>query len=522
MGLWGGRRLGSGIIGGGGGSGWAAFSPILSLAQFESNTGCTLMQYINAQDSGSVTFGSSPGILSIADKTANANHLTVTSGANLVKSGSRNFVQWTGTSYGYSDTVGAAFYGNLNKPHFYIGAFLMPTLPASSQAFFSEGKDLYNIYRRIEMNSSGQIVSAWQDANSQNDTKTSTASLPVNQYFLFGVFWDRNVLRAFVHDGSSNVFREILYTHGGYDRLYDLSRFAVGARYAQYGSLSLHALNIRYLGHIVGNIGFYQNKIRILEQACKLFQIPVSDPYSVNTWPNANFPTFTSHFVLNGAGGGSPNNRLIDLVSGNTYTPSGSPTTGSDVLSDLAGGLVRSQVVGPTDFYTIGAVAAAHNIATKTNFTVICRVKPKNIMAEQYFLSMQSAASTGVRIGHSSGLFRYMIDGAVVAQTSDIAENNSWHTIFIYRNGGNVNIRAYIPNGGTPIITTGNGAHVASDMLNQRLIFGGRFLTTTTAQNIFDGEYSEFLFSDSALTTTQMDQIVNGENYRRMPIDALV
>ncbi len=497
---------------------WSGYTEFLSRANYETNTGSSLIQLVNTQDVSNVTFGVSPAINSIADKSASNNALTATAGCNLINLAGRNMVQFTGTGYLYNDAVAAAYTNDfLNKPHYIAGLFYVPSNPASTQTFMGYGDASFNIYQHLELTSSGGVVARWGNANGAGTTSlTSTATVPLNRLFLLLKLYNRNDLRIFLHDGITNNFVLILDMLGGLDREFLGSRFAIGARYVQ-GGVSQHATNIRYGGHMCRAVGVSQNPIKILEQAATLFNIPRPTTITFNA-----FPVPVADHVFKSSIGTSPDNKVIETVASTQKpTPVGTVEIAAETLPDGAGGFINSAVIDGTDGYCIGVVEAAHNIANKTDFTVMIRHRPAASASTQTILAAMSAASTGWQIGHVAGKYRYTVNGSLVAECPDNITDNQWNLLFVYRSGGNVFLRAYIYNGTTTTISTANGAHVASNMLGEELIFGGRWLTATTAQEIFNGRKGRATFYDSAFTTTQMDNMWNNGSFRSTPIDAI-
>lgn len=504
-------------------SGWAPFVESVTRAQVETNLGYQLLQYINVQDANSVTLNGLQ-VTSIADKSSFGNNLTFTSGSTLVKSGSRNWVEIV-SGYGYNDALGAALAGYSDKAYAIVYCCQAPSNPGSTQTLFGLGRNNTAVYRHIEVNSSGNIISRWQNANgSGSESKTTVATVPLNTPFLVAAIYNRTQLDIYLHDGVTNVYKKVFQGLGGYDRLHDFTRFAVGARY-QNDSLSQYSTNFRYIGNVVTVANAYiQNPIRLLEQCSDFYQITSPVPFSSSTWPNPHFPAFSANwmFLHNGTTAGDLNNRWIESVSGSVINPAGNFSSVNGVFPDLASGFARCLSFDGTTNYGVGTVTDALNIGNKANWTVGIPFRPKDVMGQRDLVCLQSGADTGIRIGHNSGKIRYRVNTTNVFEIPDIMSNDDWHYLFIYRSGGSVFGRLYIPNGGTPIISTASGSNIVSDMLNQRFFIGARYLTNTTGQNLYEGDVQSVTFWPTALSTAIMDDLYNGANFQYLPCDALV
>jgi hypothetical protein len=483
-------------------AGFAPWSELLSLAQWQTNTGLTALQYINAQDSTSVTIGAPDLADKVEDKTANNHDIDFDPTSKLVNLSTTNGIL-AETSSGFNSTVCASLTGNAVSNPIILGyCFQLTRLPTATETLFSLGATASDVFRSLEITTSGYIQYAYKDNSGNTLTKTGATVIPFDRKIMVFLFLERTKVRVFLHDGVSLDHAIQITNEGAFNVSSTLDIQAINCKSAN-GDISQQRASGHYFGHILAEAVSLKT-YDIIEQTCAMFGVPFA---------LTDISTLDSGLVslIQGPGAGNlatPKADVVDLVSGLTFTATGTIPTAGDGKFHKALNLTNVA----SSIFTKATVPAIWDIYSGSygDYTLFIRHKTGTTDASTRNIiclnTVVAPTTQNVRIQQSTTqTFVLIVDNVIKATSTATVASDTWYDIVVKGASG---VHTFSVNGETPITFTPGTRSTVGGYFG----LGCMFTAASTIQHPGRGLLDVAALWNRALTSDEIIQLRKGGN----------
>lgn len=501
-----GNNVGGGGGGGGGGSGtsWASWAENMTIAQWNAATGLTALQYINAQDSASVTLGIPDVVDKINDKSGNARNLDFDNTATLVNLLTTNGVNCNG-AYGSNTAVCSTITGNAwSNPLVIDYCFQIPRYPTGTETLISLGGTAVNAFRTLDITSSGLLQYTYRDDSGNTLTKTGAVALPFDTKILVRLAIERSKVRVIVHDGNTLDHSTQITDEGAFNVTSTLDQLWVNCKFAN-GAASQQRTSGYYFGHIIAE-GIQLSTFASLDASCQVFNVPFA---------NTDISTLATGLIslIQGPGAGgltTPKADVVDLITGMVFTATG--TQPAAIAGKFHNALGLSMTASTV--YLQGVVPPIWDIYSGTygDYTIYVRHKTGTIDASTrniFCLNPTTSPSTNnIRLQQSTtNTWQLQVDNVAKATSTITAVSDTWYDFVIK---GSAGVHTFSVNGETPItFTPGTRSSVGG-----YFGLGAHFTAVNTLLHPGRGALDCLALWNRALTSAEIVQLRNNGNGR--------
>jgi len=483
----------TGGIGHNGSADWAAFNPAMTRAQWESNTGASLLQYLDFRDASSLTIGAANAVTAATDKSSNARNPTIPGTATLVNLGTRNALQLSSDSCLHSSSLGGAITGTVIATPHQVGVVIRRTgTPSAAEYLWCEGRATTSSTRRgLYINTSNQICYEYVTDGGATETFTSTDTVPLNTDVQIWTHFQRTRLIVWMHDGSTYIMKRILVGCAGINSACTFSHFVWGAKHTM-GSLSNRFTSGYILGGLVPS--------HIIDTYACMFN--TASMFGLSTTGAANVSTLhtglLSHIVFNAPAATTTAGDACDLINGTILAAVGTPAT------DAGGvyGRTFNQTADANRFTAGSNIVAAQDFYNKSTFHMRIVFTPTEVSSHRTIFQM--GTSPYAKVVHTGGKANINFNGTSVSSTASVVNGTLYYLDIWANNSLTVNMSL---NGETPVTVTRASY--------QSMVGLSLYLAATPVPgNYYRGRIDEITMWDRVLDSTEKTALTNGGAHR--------
>lgn len=478
-------------------AGFAPWVESLTLAQWQTNTGLTALQYINAQDSKSVTLGIPDFADVVADKTSNNHDIDFDPASRLFNLTTTNGIL-AEVSNGFNSTVCASFTGNpVSNPMILAYCFQISRTPTATETLMSFGATASDVFRSLEITTSRYIQYSYKDNSGNTLTKTGSTVIPFDRKIMVFLFLERTKVRVFLHDGVSLDHDLEITNEGAFNVSSTLDIQAINCKSAN-GAISQERTSGYYFGHVLAE-AVALNTFTIIEQTCGMFGVP----YALT-----DVSTLDSGIVslIQGPGAGNlatPKADVVDLVAGTVFTANGTLPTAGDGKFHKA---IQLTNFTSAIFLKATTPAAWDLFGSSADFTLALRYKTGTLDASnRTILHLGDSTTQYWKLSHNNGPILFVVDASTKATSATSLASDTWYTIILKRASSVVTLQV---NGETPVTASAPGTR---SVVGQAFTLGGSWATSTTSQFLGRGLIDCIALYNRALTSDEIIQLRKGE-----------
>lgn len=476
----------------------------LTLAQWQTNTGLTALQYINPQDSTSVSLGLPDLADYVEDKTANNHDVDFDGQSRLANRVTTNGIL-AETSPGFNTSAMAAITGNSwSNPFILTYCFDITRAPTATETLYCHGSSSADVFMTIDITTNRYLQYSYKDDSGNTLTKTATTAIPYDKKLLLVAFLERSKVRLFLHGDSFDHAIQIT-DEGAFNTTSTLTTQAINCKYAS-GVTTQQRTSGHYYGHILAE-GVSTKTFDIIDAGCNLLGV---------SFALTDISTLDDGLIslIQGPGAGNlatPKADVVDLITGMVFTATGTIPAAGDGKFHKALNLTN---VASTTF-TKATVPAIWDIYSGSYGDYTIYVRHKTGTADTSTRNVFCLNTTGAPTTQNVRLQQVQVstvqtwvlnvDNSNKANSTVAVTSDTWYDFVIKCSSG---VHTFSVNGETPITFTPGTRSTVGGYFG----LGAMLTAASTIQHPGRGFLDCLALWNRALTADEIIQLRKGGN----------